>query len=360
MLSLFRTDKRNVPLISPPRHGYLSERVDEGLIRAAYNYRRTTHVVESDHILIKILQQIGLSYEKNDKLYYNEVDARTSRIARAVGFTDYNAKVGPASKNSFFDPKIKEYVVSVTNGYTPLVSVEGLWQDFTPVKVLYHPYNDMSLNIRDGSRSKKIEGYAVITVDIPLLALQFHKWKQWARQNLEVMPGVEQFVFQYPLVNMMRSDADVSYFNHISAQLMGHSITPQRKNYVFSVPDVEPLVSPDVQYLLEHNSLKPRNLIDLAQSILLLNGNTVWDFLQMPNIPVGSGNAGVLTIGTLPWLETLAQMSFQSGSKDNGFALKYLQKRFRDLKSGGYLNIEGIKADDIANRFNQSVVPYLS
>ena len=359
MLSLFKTDKRNVPLITPPRHGYLSERVESGLIRAAYTYRRTAHVVESDHILIKILQQIGLSYERNDKVYYNEVDARTSRIAKAVGFADYNAKVGAASKNSFFDPKIKEYVVSVTNGYTDLVSLEGMWQNFSPVKVLYHPYNDMTLNIRDGSRTKGIEGYAVITVDIPLLALQFHKWKQWARQHLEAIPGVEQFVFQYPLVNMMRSDASVSYFNHVAAQLAGHSITPQRKNYSFSISDPEPLMSPDVEYLLEQNSIKPRNLIDLAQSVMLLNGDTVWDFLQMPNIPVGSGNAGILTIGTLPWLSTLAQMSFQSGSKDNGFALKYLQKRYRDLKSGGYLNIEGVREASITETFTKSVIPYL-
>lgn len=359
MLSLFRTQKKNQAMLASPRHGYMAGRILEGIIRATYNYRRTTYFVEADHILVKILQQIGLSYKNNDKQFYAEVDMRTSRIARAVGFNDYNAKVGAAPKNSFFGKGITEFYVSVTNGYTDLIKEEGLWQEFQPVKVLSHPHDEVTFNIRNGSTTASITGTAVIAIDIPLLAIQYYKWRKWAEANLDLMPTIEQFVFQYPLVNMLPSDIQVCYFNKLSKAMVGNSTTNEKKNFTFTLPDVSRVVDEDIDYVLDHVYNAPRNMIDLSQSLMLPNNGTVWDQLQLPNIPIGSGNAGVLTLAALPWLSTLAQLSYQSKSSDNGFANKYLNERTRHLISGSYLNIEGLKQGELAKQIQTQLLPYL-
>jgi len=360
MYSLFKTTGRNQAILASPRHGYISSRFDEALTRAAYNYRRTPYFVEADHILIKILQQIGLSYQTNDRIFYAEVENRTSRIARAVGFTDYNAKVGAAEKNSFFDSSIKEILVSVSNGYTDLITVDGLWQEFSPVQIMYHPYNDLTLNVRNGSRTQGVSGYAVIRVDIPLLALQYHKWRRWAEKNYDVMPPIGQFVYQYPLVNMMRSDLDMSYFNQIASYSTGRPIIPQKKNYTFSVPDVTNYVKSDIEYLLENNVVKMRSVLDLSQALLLMNGNSVWDFLQLPNIQISAANAGALSLAAMPWIATLAQLSFQAGSKDNGATRNFLQKRYRDcMGSGAFRGVKGIDDSVFKQLFEHEILPYL-
>lgn len=360
MYSLFKTTGRNQAMLASPRHGYISDRFDEALTRAKYNYRRTPYFVEADHILIKILQQIGLSYEKNDKIFYAEVDNRTSRIARAVGFTDINAKVGASAKNSFFDSSIAECLVSISNGYTDLASVEGMWQEFAPVQVLYHPYTDLTLNIRNGSSAPGVRGYAVISVDIPLLALQYYKWRKWCEQNLEIMPPIGQFVFQYPLVNMMRSDLNTSYFNRLRAISLGEALVPQKKNYNFSVPDVTGQVKEDLEYILTNNQVRQRNILDLSQAILLPDNRSVWDMLQLPNITISSMNAGVLAAASLPWIATLAQLSFQAGSKDNGALRNFIQKRHRELKStGAYRGIHGIPESVFIEMAEHQVLPYL-
>lgn len=360
MYSLFRTTGRNQAMLASPRHGYISERFDEALTRAAYNYRRTPYFVEADHILIQILQQIGLSYEKNDKIFYAEVDNRTSRIARAVGFTDINAKVGASAKNSFFDSSISELVVSVSNGYTDFVSIDGIWKEFAPVKILYHPFNDLTLNIRDGSKTSGVKGYAVIAVDIPLLALQYYKWRKWCERNLEIMPPIGQFVFQYPLVNMMKSDLNMSYFNQLTSYATGLPIIPQKKNYNFSMPDVNMAVKEDIEYILENNQKKDRNLLDLSQAVLLMDNRSVWDVMQLPNISISSMNAGALVLASFPWVATLAQLSFQAGSKDNGATRNFLQKRYRELKNGGaFRGINGVDESVVVNLFEKGILPYL-
>lgn len=361
MYSLFKTTPRNQSVLASPRHGYIAERFDEALTRAAYNYRRTPYFVEADHILIKILQQIGVSYEKNDRIFYSQVESRTSRIASAVGFTDYNCKAGASNKNSFFDSSIKELIVSVSNGYTDLVTLDGLWTEFSPVQVLYHPYNDLTLNVRNGSSTTGVSGYAVIRVDIPLLALQYHKWRRWAEKNYDVIPPIGQFVFQYPLVNMMRSDLDVTYLNQISSLSTGKPIIPQKKNYNFSVPDVTNYVSQDIDYLLEHNQKHQRNVLDLSQATMLLNGNTVFDFMQMPNIPISAANAGALCLGSMPTIATLAQLSFQAGCKDNGATRNFLQRRFRDcVGAGAFRGIRGIEESVFKQLWEHEILPYLS
>lgn len=360
MYSLFKTMGRNQAILASPHHHYISTRFDEALTRAAYNYRRTPYFVESDHILIKILQQIGLSYQTNDRIFYAEVEQRTSRIARAVGFTDYNAKVGAADKNSFFGPSIKEILISVTNGYTDLVTIDGLWQEFSPVQIMYHPYNDLTLNIRDGSKTEGVKGYAVIRVDIPLLALQYHKWGKWVARNGDLIPPIGQFVYQYPLVNMMRSDLDMSYFNQIASYSIGKPIIPQKKRYSFSMPDVTNYVKADVEYLLENIMEKKRSLIDLSQALLLLNAGSVYDFLQMPNIPISAANAGALSLASMPWIATLAQLSFQAGSKDNGATRNFIQKRYRDcIGSGAFRGVKGIDDSVFTQLFEHEILPYL-
>lgn len=360
MYSLFKTTARNQTMLASPRHGYISERFDEALIRAKYNYRRTPYFVEADHILIKILQQIGLSYEKNDKVFYAEVDNRTSRIARAVGFTDINAKVGASNKNSFFDSSISELVISISNGYTDFVSVDGLWKDFTPVQILYHPFNDLTMNIRNGHQAKGVRGYAVIAVDIPLLALQYIKWRKWCEANLSLMPPIGQFIFQYPLVNMMKSDLNVSYFNQIAAYATGKPIIPQKKNYSFSLPDVSIGVKDDIEYILENNQLRQRNLLDLSQALMLMDNRSVWDTMQIPNITVNTMNAGALSLASLPWVATLAQLSFQAGSKDNGATRNFLQRRYNDLKNNGaFRGLNGISEEIFTDLFEHQIFPYL-
>lgn len=360
MYSLFKTTGRNQALLASPRHGYISERFDEALTRAKYNYRRTPYFVEADHILIKILQQIGLSYQSNDKIFYSEVENRTSRIARAVGFTDYNAKVGAADKNSFFDSSIKEILISVSNGYTDLIKMEGLWAEFVPVQIMYHPFNDLTLNVRDGSKTDGVRGYAVIRVDIPLLALQYHKWRLWAEKNYDVLPTIGQFVFQFPLVNMMRSDLDMSYFNQIAAYSTGQPIIPQKKHYNFSMPDVENYVRSDIEYILENNQKRQRNVLDLSQSLLLMNGNSVWDFLQLPRLPVSAANGGALALAAMPWIATLSQLSFQAGSKDNGGSRNFLLKRYRELNSAGaFRGINGINEATFKQLWDHGILPYL-
>lgn len=360
MYSLFKTSERNQTVLASPRHGYISERFDEAITRAAYNYRRTPYFVEADHILITILQQIGLSYSKNDKIFYAEVDHRTTRIAAACGFTDVNAKSGASAKNSFFDPAISEIVVSVSNGYTDLVSIDGMWKEFAPVRILYHPYNDLTLNIRNGSTTKGVRGYAVIAVDIPLLALQYYKWRRWCEQNLDIMPPIGQFIYQYPLVNMMRSDLNMSYFNQLAAYATGTPIISQRKNYNFSIPDVSQFVKDDIGYILENNQKKQRNLLDLSQSIMLLDKRSVWDELQLPNIGISSANAGALSAASLQWIAVLSQLTFQSGCHDNGEVRNFIFKRFRDLRNGGaFRGIRGLDDKGIISLVEQGVLPYL-
>lgn len=362
MSKILTIPTKNQALLSSPKHTYIVDRFDEAITRSIYTYRRTPYFVESDHILIKIIQSVGIPYEGNDRIYYQQVAARTTDIARAVGFNDINAKVGAARKNSFFGKDIREFILSYSAGDTDLLSLEGMWKMFRPVQIVYHPFNDLNLNIRNGEQTTGVTGHAVIRVDIPLLMLQFQKWKRWARANYDIMPTLTQFVFQFPVVNMLYSDIDMSYFNRLSSAALGKPIIPQKKNYSFALPDITNYVADDISYALEMATVKRRSLYELALGLCLIDNSTVRDFIDAIDCPITTSNAGVVSLGILPWLSTLAQLSFQSGSHDNGSVRNLLQKTIRAFKSAGCFRGLDTFADEqyIGLIYDQGIAPYLN
>lgn len=361
MHSLFTVPDKNQATISSPKHNYITNRFEEAITRATYTYRRTPYFVEADHILVKIIQQVGLGFNPDSRRFYEEIYHRVSRIATAVGFTDYSAKVGSATKNSFFSPTVSEYIIAVSNGYTSLIDSPGGWMDFSPVQVMYHPYDSFSFNIREGSRTSQLSGRAVIKVDIPLLVIQYHKWRNWAKTVYPVMPTIEQFVFQFPLVNMLSSDIEVCYLNRIASSMLGKSASPESKMYSFTLPDISTGMSEDMNYILDSVIKKPRNIVDLADSIVLLRSKTIKSFLELPRLPISSANAGILALANLPWISLLSQLSFQSKSHDNTTQRQYLSKRFRELKSSGaFRGIRGLPESVFDDLFDKDILPYIS
>lgn len=365
MLTLFPITSGTVPVNSgslvSPRHEYVVNRFEESLVRSAYNYRKTPYFVESDHILIKILHAVGIPYEGDDATFYTKVAARTTAIARAVGFNDINAKVGASRKNSFFSDAIGEVVVSYSKGYSPDMSVAGAWAGYRPVNVLYHPYNDLTMNIRNGANDiKDIYGHAVITVDIPLLMLQFHKWKLWARKTYDVLPNIAQFVFQFPLVGVLFSDLDVSYLNQIHSYSIGLPIVPQKKRYTFSLPDTNNFVREDIEWMLDMIQKKKRSVASLGHALPLIVNKTFLNFIEGPKILVTANNAGALSLGMFPWIALLAQLSFQSSSQDNGAMRNFIHRFFNSCKSSGaYRNLPGFGDSYIEDYYEEQIKPYL-
>jgi hypothetical protein len=342
------------------KHDYVVERFQEAVTRLKYYFRKTVYTVDNDNLLVQIIRQANVNYVGDDRQFYYAVASRVNHIASALRLNTATHRAGSLGKNHFFGKGVAEFVIATSNGYPDGLDVGVYWQDLQPLKVISHPYSDLTLNLRDGSDTVGVKGYAVLTLDIPLLLLQYVKWRQHAEKYFAQQPTIQQFVYQYPLVNLLPSDLDVTYFNRLQNKALGRENIPQKKRFGLALNDVTNYLDAEQAYLLEMIDRVPVNLINLSQGVPLVFAPTLWDFLQLPNVLFTRTNSPFFLLGYLPYLALLTQLSYQSGSKDNGDNAVFLRREFRQFKGAGWLsNIPGVDGEGVEQFIETRIFKYL-
>lgn len=360
MLTLLTKDYPVNPQISiPAKQDYIHSRFEESIVRLSYYFRKSVFAVDNDNILVQLIRHLAVNVDYSDEQYYQLIESKLRTITSGLGINTATNKKGARAKNSFFDNAITEFIVERNLGYPAGINAANYWQNFSPVTFQYHPYNDLALNVRNRYKTEGIEGYAVIYIDIPLLVLQYKHFRM-ASRDFDVQPTVMQFVYQFPLVNALRSDIDVSYFNRYVALNNGVSATPQRKHYGVALPDVQNYVDDQQAKVINLLTNKPTSLIEVAKSLPLVEQGMVYDKIRVPKFPITAQNLPFVLLGVLPYISFMASISYQSGSADNGVWKNEIARSLTRYKNMGlFRGIAGVNEKDFLSFIEQHILSLL-
>lgn len=343
--------------VTPASHRNVMQRFDENAIRLKWYYRRAVHVVSNDHIVMQILRHAGVAYSGNDELYYNSVRAQVNKIATALKINTSVHANGAQRKSSFYGDGVKEYLVSVMPDYPRGLDMSVYWPTIQPLHVRYHPYSDLSGNIPDGKGTGT--GYAVIEINIAMLMLQYVKWKQWVELHYETKPGLDQFVLQYPVLNMMDSHYDVCWANrYINAV----SVTPngtERKRYGLALPDLSNYADNDQETVIERIQRTVSSAAEVGQMLPMIFSESMWDFMLPPDIQYTRQNTVYHLMGLMPYLSVMAKISMQTGSMDNKVLALSITKALRTWDNARWFDQPDVDADKVKEFMAESVLRYL-
>lgn len=343
--------------VAPSNHRQVMQRYDEQLIRLLWHYRRAVHVVPNEHIIVQLLRHAGVAYAGNDELYYNSVSAQVNRIATALKINTSVHANGAQPRSSFYGSNVNEFIVAVTPPFVKGIDYDRYWPSAQPIRVRYHPYSDLSFNLPDNEGVAP--GYAVIEVNIPLLMLQFLKWKAWTETRYEHKPSVQQFVFQFPLVNMLSSHADVCWMNRLVNKQALQPNRTDRKRFGLALNDISGLVDKDQEIILERMLKMTLSAVEVGQVTPMAIGSTLWDFALPPAIDYTRQNAVYHLLGCMPWLSFMAKVSFQTNSQDNRPLAYLVEQTLRTWSKARWFNQPDVDADHVSEFMAESVLRYL-
>ncbi len=107
------------------------------------------------------------------------------------------------------------------------------WKDLSPIKVVHHPYNTLSMGglLRQWPVPPK-DGYVVISIHLAKLSLQYQMWKQSHEEQ-----DVTVFLAQYPLINALQSHLDVAIANRFKALWFKAPVSPLVRLCPMALPD---------------------------------------------------------------------------------------------------------------------------
>jgi hypothetical protein len=234
-------------LISPIGQGilkfpewlYVRDGLKRNLDQVMRFYRNNPMAVQSSHFLVRLLHSINIPQSQLLERYFSNVDAASLNISMALKMTSSIFR-GEIFNGVFYGPGNSEILIAHSESFD-IFAANRNWESLIPVKVLRHPRSDLALNIPDGTNTGSENGIAVISINIPMLAIQYRAFRLneilKTDDEFGTQKSIMQFIHMYVLPNMLYSHLDYALFNRIDNLRKGAPLGESRKNHSFPMPD---------------------------------------------------------------------------------------------------------------------------
>lgn len=298
--------------------------------------------VKSDHILARLLNNLGVPYNHSLERFYDIIDSRALALSSSFRMTSSINK-GVMFKGNFFGEDSDEVLMATDDSFNPFY-VFNNWKNVSAVKVLMHPKSDLGFTLANGKKSGTETGISVININIPMLAVQFKAFLKDQKENF-IDKGLDsktvaQFIHMYVLPNMLDSQLDLVLFNRCYNLVTGAPMGSAIRKHAFYLTDYAKQVDSTLNETIEYFRNNDKHYKIILKSFFAVT-NT--DFEKLFVLPDNAPTKQILwaeLLARLKVIELLVKLSPNAGNKlnrsENNLFLRTLKLYEND---GSLLNV---------------------
>jgi hypothetical protein len=324
--------------LKPASWIYVNNGLKHNLADVIKFYRKNPMAVKSSHFLVKLLQSITIPQSQNLERYYSNVDAISLKLSMTFGMTSSIYR-GHSFNGIFYGPGNIEFLIATDESFD-LFEENNNWENIQAVKVLRHPRSDLGLNILDGSDISYEKGIAVISINIPLLAVQYRAFRLAEiaattdddGEQVESQRTIMQFIHMYVLPNMLFSHLDYAIFNRIFNLELNRPLGEIPKNHSFYLPDYSSKMTKVHNEILDYIRNTNSSFYGMLQTIPVVVKKNVEEVMMLPDIAITRQVLWVLVIARLPELLFLCKLTKESTGNKNQSEINRIIRYFLNYK----------------------------
>lgn len=314
-----------------PIYDYHVSRLNNELDKIKTFYRTNLQAVTNSHLLVKILTDYLSFMHYTPETLYRYIRQDIIRLESAYGLTSPYVNSGISREGMFYNKHNLEVLLSVSYN----VDVEKCYQnykDLKPLRVVQHDFTDLTMPIPNGKNPVNTPGLVVIAIDLALLALQFKAWydKEKFVKETNTHTPLHNFIYRYPLTNMVSTHTDVAIFNRFYNILTGIE-NPQANNYhSFLVYNHGTNIDQTHKQLIETIKKRPSNYSSYLQSMPSLEYGTYYRSVLYPDMAPTRQVKWALVLSKLKQIEVCLALD----DLNNGAAINLLTRQdiLRELR----------------------------
>lgn len=340
MKSLFNmTSSVGSPVMYAANWNYVRTGLTQNIGKVIQFYRRNPMAVQSDHFLVRLLQSITIPLNMNLDRYYANVDALSLNLSMALKMTSSIYK-GAVFDGVFYGAGSPEILIAHDEGFDPIKAHRN-WKNLTPVKVLTHPFSDLSMNIPNGKKKSNETGISVIAIDIPLLAVMYRAWRLTELEATfgtgDSLQSPMQFIHMYVLPNML-----FSHMDHVLNNRMFNLITYQdnaemNNKHSFYLTDFSDKCNSVQKTMISQLLAAKRNFNGILKSLPAMSRDTMYEAMELPAMAATKQVLWGLVVSRMLILKLLIELSDDEFRTKNGSEVNYMLREFVRYKSDGTL-----------------------
>jgi hypothetical protein len=286
-------------------------------VKQYYNTR--IMAVKSNHLLCRIINTADVSHNLEIERYYDILDTKANAVSNVFLITS------PVNKGKLFDGVFygqgtTEIIISSQESFNPEVVFKD-WKNAKPVTVLLHPRSDLNLLLPNGKATSNESGLAVISINIPMLLVQFRGFttdQLYLNSETSIgLQGVAHFVHRYVLPGLLESHLDIALFNRISNLILGAPMGSSTMQHPFVMPDYTGEVSRIQNRIvcdLQNRSMEYKGMLEMIPAV---STQSMIEGTAMPYIPSTRQITWVETISRLDYLLALIKLGGSESIKLN-------------------------------------------
>lgn len=337
MYRLFNEEERlHLPRMQFPAFEYIRRTYQRELLNVADYYHNRVYAVKSNHLLANILYHINIPMQYAIDRYTDVALARGPYIAKSFNLTS-DINYGQVFDGVFFGSNCQELILYDEEYFNPFYA-EREWSRISAVKVLAHPKSDFGLLLPNGRDSSTGGGLAVISVNIPLLAVQYRGFlkNQMTKVKQEVgMLDIQHFIHMYVLPNMLYSQIDLTIMNRLMNLFYNAPMSVPILKHPFMVTDYTHRMDHILLDVLETLTEKSERFDAALNQIPTIIAKNMQDALQMPDVAPTRQVLWALILTRLNVMKFLLDVSNESSITTNRMEINQLKRLLRQFDIDG-------------------------
>ncbi len=359
-------------LLSPPvadRAGGLNipafRRVRDGLLQSIHRiqtfYRNNPRSLTGTHFLIRLLGSLNISHQLDDDIFVYKVDDWAEDISMTLKMTSSIFRGRLFNPGVFYGDSVKEVLIAASDPFDIEDAVKN-WADLQPIRVLTHPFCDFDLALPNGKGHSVGGGIAVITINIPMLALQYKCWRRRERSvNTDSPQSMMMFLHGFAIPNMLESQTNIAILNRIMNQYFGGEMPRPQAAHSFYLTDWSREIDHCAKYFLDAASKKSLSFDGLIDLMPCLNGS-MHETLRLPKGAFSIQLQWGIVLARLVLTAYLVQQNADYNNHNNGRSLNYLDRYLRMIETNRGLEVALPAEDfrDVMGVINDGIKPYVT
>ena len=274
-------------------------------------HRHNPTAVPSNHLLVRLLQTIGVPRSQDIYRYVDNVDSAANKYGMALKLTS-SINRGQVFDGVFYGPEVKEIIVSHTQPFDPAWA-EANWINLCPVQVIHHPISNLSFMLPNGKKNNSETGLAVIAINLPLLAVMYRSFRieesNYANLSGDSERSIMNFVSMFVLPNMLFSHADYALFNRAYNLTVGAPMGEAYGKHSFYVVNNDKEVDKVLGTLVDLTRKSNRGMTSILRSFPALYRPNFDKVLEVPDMAMTYQVYWAMVLSRMNGVDFMIEMS---------------------------------------------------
>jgi hypothetical protein len=246
-------------------------------------YRDNIVRLDSQNILVDLLNNLGLRLFYTDDTYVKYLNSRAPGLSRSLRLTS-SFNYGEMFNGAFYGKNCNEILIFDDSSFNIEVA-KKYWKNLAPVYTLLHPWSDFGFLLPTGQTQDSASGLSAININIALLGFQYRCFlleKEEAGDMTGATPEI--FLMQYVFPNMLNKQLDIVVMNRLMNLYYDRGMSKNMVKLPFPIHQYQNKVDDMLVNVLNNISNRKIYYAQILQTIPGLVAPNMSSVLELPRI----------------------------------------------------------------------------